>query len=98
LESTVVREVHEEAGVRIAALRYAGSQPWPYPRSLMLGFHARVEDDDEAVADGEEIAEVRWFSRDEIGAGLDGEGGVILPGPVSIAHSLIRSWHAGNGA
>lgn len=98
LESAVVREVEEEAGVRIATLRYGGSQAWPYPRSLMVGFHARVMDDAAAEADGAEIAEVRWFTRDEIGAGLAGDGGVILPGPVSIAHSLIRAWHAGNGA
>lgn len=95
LETAVHREIAEEAGVRVADIRYVGSQPWPYPRSLMLGFHAATVADDEARADGEEILAVRWFSRDEIGEGLAGRGEVSLPGPASIAHRLIRSWYEG---
>jgi len=92
LETTVHREVAEEAGVRLDRLRYRGSQAWPYPRSLMLGFTAHAIDDDEARPDGEEIVDVRWFSRDEVRRGLAGEGEVRLPGPASIARSLITRW------
>lgn len=95
LEDAVRREVGEEAGVRLDGISYRGSQAWPYPRSLMLGFRARVVADDEARADGEEIVEVRWFDRDEIGASLRGEGPVQLPGPASIARRLIDDWFRG---
>ncbi|ALJ19965.1 NAD(+) diphosphatase [Microbacterium sp. No. 7] len=92
LETTIVREVEEEAGVRVARLEYRGSQAWPYPRSLMLGFHAHAIDDAEARADGEEIVEVRWFTREELRAGLRGEADFGLPGAASIAHRLIVDW------
>jgi NAD+ diphosphatase len=61
----------------------------------MLGFHATAVDDAEARADGEEILTVRWFTHDEIGEALAGGGDVLLPGPTSIAHRLIRDWQAG---
>nr|BFF11917.1 hypothetical protein GCM10025699_32200 [Microbacterium flavescens] len=89
------REVAEESGIEVATVEYRGSQAWPYPRSLMLGFLAVAADDDAARADGEEIAAVRWFTREEIGAALAGEGDVVLPGRASIAHRLISEWHAG---
>ncbi|SBS70317.1 NAD(+) diphosphatase [uncultured Microbacterium sp.] len=95
LESAVGREVFEEAGVTLTGLRYLGSQAWPYPRSLMLGFHATVVNDAAARADGEEIVDVRWFTRDEIGAALRGAADFGLPGTASIAHRLILDWHAG---
>jgi NAD+ diphosphatase len=95
LESTVIREVREEAGVEVRGLRYRGSQAWPYPRSLMVGFHATAVDDAAAQADGDEIAAVRWFTRDEIGAALAGGSGLLLPGRASIAHRLIADWHSG---
>lgn len=95
LEDTVAREVNEEANVRLRRVEYRGSQAWPYPRSLMLGFRAEVVDDAEAQADGEEIVEVRWFSRDEIGAAMRGEGVAQLPGPASIARRLIDDWYRG---
>lgn len=95
LEDTVAREVCEEAGVRLAEIQYRGSQVWPYPRSLMLGFRARAIRDDDARADGEEIVEVRWFHRAEIGAALRGETDVQLPGSASIAHRLIDEWYRG---
>jgi NAD+ diphosphatase len=95
LESTVVREVREEAGVEVGDLRYRGSQAWPYPRSLMVGFHATAVEDAAAKADGEEIAAVRWFTRREIGAALAGDGDLLLPGRASIAHRLISDWQSG---
>lgn len=97
-EQTIHRELAEEAGVRVRDLRYIASQAWPYPRSLMLGFHVTAVDEDEARPDGEEIIETRWFTREEIGRALRGEGDVSLPGGVSVAHHLIRAWHdAGPG-
>jgi NAD+ diphosphatase len=95
LETTVHRELQEEAGVRVDRIRYLGSQPWPYPRSLMLGFLASAVDDDEARADGTEILDVRWFTREEIGEAFAGRGPIALPGAVSIAHGLIRAWYEG---
>jgi NAD+ diphosphatase len=95
LEAAVRREVREEAGVDAVDIRYRGSQAWPYPRSLMLGFWATAADDAAAEADGEEIIAIRWFTRDEIGAGLAGENDLLLPGPASIAHRLISDWFEG---
>jgi NAD+ diphosphatase len=95
LEAAVRREVSEEAGVDAVDIRYRGSQAWPYPRSLMLGFLATAADDTAAEADGEEIVAVRWFTRDEIGAGLAGESELLLPGSASIAHRLITDWFEG---
>ncbi len=92
LEYAVEREIEEEAGVRVTDLRYRGSQGWPYPRSLMVGFHARAIDDAEARPDGEEIVDARWFTRDEIGAALAGEASFNLPGKASIARALILDW------
>lgn len=92
LETTVEREVAEEAGVRLDRIVYRGSQAWPYPRSLMLGFTAYAISDDEARADGEEILDVRWFTREEIREALAGGGDIRLPGPASIARSLILRW------
>ena len=93
LESTVHREIEEESGVRLSALRYIASQAWPFPRSLMVGFRAVVDEESAARADGEEIIDVRWFTRAEIGSALDGDGPVGLPGPASIARALIVDWY-----
>lgn len=93
LEATVHREIEEEAGVRLSSLRYLSSQAWPFPRSLMVGFRAVVDEESAARADGEEIIAVRWFSRAEIGSALLGHGPVTLPGPSSIARALIVDWY-----
>ncbi|WP_136043594.1 MULTISPECIES: NAD(+) diphosphatase [unclassified Microbacterium] len=93
LESTVHREIEEESGVRLSSLRYISSQAWPFPRSLMVGFRAVVDDETAALADGEEIVDVRWFTRAEIGSALAGDGPVGLPGHASIARALIVDWY-----
>lgn len=93
LESTVHREIEEESGVRLSSLRYVSSQAWPFPRSLMVGFRAVVDEESAALADGEEIIDVRWFSRAEVGSALAGRGPVGLPGPASIARALIVDWY-----
>jgi len=91
LEAAVVREVFEESGINVVDPVYLGSQPWPFPASLMLGFTARVDPAVESLLtpDGNEILELRWFSRDELRASL---GEILLPGPTSIARSIIERW------
>ncbi|MFC0866231.1 NAD(+) diphosphatase [Sphaerimonospora cavernae] len=93
LEHAVIREVMEEVGVAVTAPRYLGSQPWPFPRSLMLGFFARAVTT-ELRLDREEIAEAHWLSRAELTA-LVASGELGLPGPVSIACRLIEAWYGG---
>ena len=94
LESAVVREVFEESGIRIVDPVYVGSQPWPFPASLMLGFTARVDPDQESTLtpDGEEILDLRWFSREELAASL---GEIMLPGHTSIARAILEQWYGG---
>ncbi|HEY7859533.1 MAG TPA: NAD(+) diphosphatase [Candidatus Nanopelagicales bacterium] len=94
-EMTLLREMYEEAGVRIDPdrLDYLGSQPWPFPSSLMLGYLATVAaDSPEALADGDELSEVRWFTRAELAAACQA-GTVRLPGEVSIARRLVEHWY-----
>ena len=92
-EMTVLRELAEEARVDVDRLDYLGSQPWPFPSSLMLGYHARLAaGSPEARPDGVEISEVRWFSRDEIRAGCE-DGSVRIPPRVSIARRLVEHWY-----
>lgn len=86
LEDAVRREVAEEACVAVEACEYHSSQPWPFPTSLMLGFHARASRGEVRV-DESELEEARWFSRQQI---LDRE--VRLPPPLSIARRLIDDW------
>ncbi|WP_084957640.1 NAD(+) diphosphatase [Thermoactinospora rubra] len=94
LEHAVVREVAEEVGIAVTRPRYLGSQPWPFPRSLMLGFFADALSTD-VTLDLEEIAEARWFTREEL-AGALASGEVRLPPPVSIARRLIETWYGGH--
>lgn len=92
-ESAIHRELFEEAGVRVRDVRYIESQAWPYPRSLMLGYHATVVDEEAVRPDGKEIVQARWFTRDEIRRGLAGELDVRIPRGISVAHRLIRAWY-----
>jgi NAD+ diphosphatase len=94
LESAVIREVFEESGIRVVDPVYLGSQPWPFPASLMLGFVARVDPSLEStlMPDGDEILDLRWFSRDDLTAALDE---ISLPGPTSIARAILEHWFGG---
>ncbi len=92
LESAVQREVFEESGLHVVDPVYLGSQPWPFPASLMLGFMARLADDSHGIAtpDGTEILDLRWFGRQELASALDH---IRLPGPTSIARAIIEQWY-----
>lgn len=95
LEQTVAREVLEETGVRVRGCRYLGSQPWPFPGQLMLGFIASAEPDEPRVDD--ELEDARWFDADEIRAarardGDEDDDGVRLSAPLSISRWLIEQW------
>lgn len=92
LEHTVAREVFEEVGVRVGEVRYRGSQPWPFPQSLMLGFRATAESTDIAV-DGDEIAEAGWYTPERIEADT-AAGTLILPPFDSISRRLVEDWLA----
>lgn len=94
LEEAVARETLEEIGLPLRGLRYWGSQPWPFPSSLMLGFHAEVEEGPLRL-DLEELEDARWLTRAEAQAGLAGEGAVRFPPPLAIAHWLLRTWAHG---
>jgi len=98
LEEAVRREVREEAGIRCGRVRYLAAQPWPFPSSLMIGFLAEALTE-EITVDAEELAEARWFTRDEIremvvraATGPDDPTRVSLPAPVAIAHHICRRW------
>jgi NAD+ diphosphatase len=91
LEEAVARELREEAGVEIAGATYSSSQPWPFPSSLMLGFHARYASGEARVRD-RELEDVRWFTRDELAASLAGNGPMNVPPPIAIARRLIEEW------
>ena len=93
-EQAVSREVREETGIAVSGIRYLGSQPWPMPQSLMLGFRADAGHGQQIRVDAEEIAEARWLSRAELAAEV-AAGGLLLPPPVSIAHQIIQSWYGG---
>jgi len=85
LEQAVAREVYEEVGVRVHRIRYWGSQPWPFPHSLMLGFRAEWESGD-IVIDPTEIVDANWYRRDDL---------PMIPPGISIARRLIDDWLAG---
>jgi len=88
LEQTLVREVREEVGIEVTSIRYFGSQPWPFPHSLMVGFTADYAGGEIRV-DGEEIVDARWFSADDL---------PNLPPNPSIARKLIDAWLRDVGA
>lgn len=90
-EDAVRREVLEEVGVQVGQVDYFGNQPWPLPASLMVGFvgHAVTREID---VDGSEIADARWFSRDEFREATE-SGAVAVPQGISISSSLIQEWY-----
>ena len=90
-EQCVEREVFEESGVKVNEIKYLGSQPWPCPASIMIAFSAVVDDPSTAKADGVEITEVRWFSRDDLKSSV-ADGSLLLPPTISVARKMIAMW------
>lgn len=91
IEQAVLREVKEETGVDAVGLEYHSSQPWPFPGSVMLGFHARATSTEITLNDGE-LRDARWFSRQEVEAAKAKTGCLRLPSRISIARRLIEDW------
>ena len=100
-ETCVAREIAEEIGLSVRDVRYLGSQPWPFPRSLMVGFHAVADPDQEFAFNDGEIVEARWFTREQVRTALSlgdwssaeaSNSELLLPGSVSIAREIIESW------
>lgn len=95
LNHAVVREVFEEAGIKVTNPKYLGSQAWPYPSSLMVGFTAQIDPAHAhltATPDGEEIIKLRWFSRADL---VSEAQDLLLPGKASISRALIEHWYGG---
>lgn len=99
LESCVAREIREEVGVDVRDVRYLGSQPWPFPRSLMLGFAAVADPDQPLHFQDGEIVEARWFDRAEVRTALEvgdwaspDDVPLLLPGSISIARGMLEGW------
>ena len=90
-EQCVAREVLEESAVRVSELKYLGSQPWPFPASIMIAFEAVTDNPDDARGDGQEITEVRWFSRAELKAAA-ADRSLLLPPSISVARKMIERW------
>ncbi len=92
IEEAVAREIMEEAGIKVKNIRYHSSQPWPFPSSLMIGCHAEAATT-EIHSDDEEMVDVQWFERGEVLLALEGRSEKLsVPGPIAIAHHLIKAW------
>jgi NAD+ diphosphatase len=93
LEAAVRREVDEEVGIAIGEVIYRGSQPWPFPASIMLGFRAHATTT-EIHVDGIEVDEARWYSRESMLEAI-ASGELVLSPSISIARRLIEDWFGG---
>ena len=96
-EQTVLREVFEESAIRLDSITYLGSQPWPFPASIMISFSGIAINPDSAKADGEEIEEIIWLTREEMCAAIANQSLTLPPG-MSVARKMIEFWYEKNGA
>jgi len=96
-EQTVLREVFEESAIRVDKITYLGSQPWPFPASIMISFSALATNPAAAKADGEEIEEIIWLTREEMCAAIANQSLTLPPG-MSVARKMIEFWYEKNGA
>ena len=93
-EECVSREVFEEAGVYCNDINYLRSQAWPFPASIMIAFEAITDHPENARPDGEEITEIRWFTRDEMKKAV-ASSDILLPPSISVARKMITAWYVG---
>jgi NAD+ diphosphatase len=93
IEHAVRREINEEVGIEVGEVRYVGSQPWPFPHSLMIGCWGEAQGEALSLDSGE-IADARWFSREEVASMLANQhtSGLIVPPRISMAYTLIRGF------
>lgn len=91
-ESTVLREVAEECGGQVISMKYLGSQPWPFPASIMIAYEAVISNPGTTKADGEEIEEIIWLDRDLLKAKVASQE-LLLPPAISVARAMINSWY-----
>ena len=96
-EQTVLREVFEESAIRLDSITYLGSQPWPFPASIMISFSGIAINPESAKADGEEIEEIRWFTRDQMREAIVDKSLTLPPG-MSVARKMIEFWYEKDGA
>ena len=95
IEEAVAREIMEEAGIQVKNVRYHSSQPWPFPSSLMIGCLAEAATTDIHM-DDVEMTDVQWFDRSEVLLALEEKSEkLMIPGPIAIAHHLIKAWALG---
>lgn len=87
LENAIRREIKEESGLEVSEIKYLSSQPWPFPASIMMAFSAITDEPEKAKADGNEIVELIWFTKDELRA-----SDIILPDNLSISRKMINYW------
>ena len=95
-EQCVLREVEEESGLVVHSVHYLGSQPWPFPASIMIAYEATTSDVSKARPDGEEIVEIRWFTRESMKQAVR-SGEISLPPRISVSRRMIEYWY-GEGA
>jgi len=91
-ERCVAREVMEEANLPVSEITYLGSQPWPFPASIMIAFSAVTDSPELAKPDGEEIVDIKWFSRPELMAAV-ADGSLNLPPAMSVSRKMIEAWY-----
>ncbi len=91
-ENAVHREIKEECGAEIVKMKYLGSQPWPFPASIMIAFDAEISNPESVVADGDEIEEIIWLDRESLRAKC-GSGELLLPPVISVARAMIHHWY-----
>lgn len=94
-ESCVAREVNEECGGLVTEMNYLGSQPWPFPASLMIAYEAVISNPDTVKADGEEIEEIIWLTRRELKQMIANQE-LLLPPVISVARAMINNWYGVN--
>lgn len=91
-ESSVIREVREECGGEVSTMRYLGSQPWPFPASLMIAYEAEIANPESVRPDGEEIEEIIWLDRANLLSQVR-SGELLLPPSISVARAMIDAWY-----